>query len=690
MRLDGNNNLMLYSGGTPALTLNPSAQSLSLGNATLAASGSGFIANGALTVSGALTASNYTASGGTFAGGAGGLVLNSGGVDKNITIAPGGAGIVVISSRLAVANATSSTSSTTGALTVAGGVGISGDLNVAGPSLSAGQSSQANQKVSIQGSNPGTSVVSNVDQAASLYLSNRNGGANTFADIRFEDAGGNSVAGIAGVFVNDTANQGDLVFTTRAGGDSLSEKVRILGNGNVGFGTATPGSRVTIAESGGASTMLDGSDIRAQYLYAADTRYRLSTNGTAVLGLPAGHDGGALSLASSNQASVISGGGTGQAKLNFFVGSLASPKVTFSNSGNVGIGITNPGARAHIVATSSTESTTVGFTDTLRLQAANGSDGGVNLQTGWDNSINSSKLNFRLGYYLSGSQGRDVLTMVANTGNVGIGTTVPSARLDVAGNANIGGNLTITGTVVAANFSSTAVSANTVTGGSSGLILTAGGSGNQNVTITPTGGGGVVLNGNVGVGTASPVQKFEVNGGYARIAYSNGPYLDFYHSAAGANLKTMRIGSRDGALLFESLDDAYTTPTERMRISADGYVGIGTNAPTQALTVAAPIAEVTSANSFVGLSLRNTSTSGGREFRIVSNDTTNLGGGLVIYDQTANQLRLKIDPAGRVGIGTSAPAAKLHVNGTARFDGPVRIEKQGDLEMGEFTAEPAS
>ena len=43
---------------------------------------------------------------------------------------------------------------------------------------------------------------------------------------------------------------------------------------------------------------------------------------------------------------------------------------------------------------------------------------------------------------------------------------------------------------------------------------------------------------------------------------------------------------------------------------------------------------------------------------------------------------------GNVGIGTSTPQAALDVNGQANFSGPVELQPQGDLSMGNFTTMP--
>jgi len=54
-------------------------------------------------------------------------------------------------------------------------------------------------------------------------------------------------------------------------------------------------------------------------------------------------------------------------------------------------------------------------------------------------------------------------------------------------------------------------------------------------------------------------------------------------------------------------------------------------------------------------------------------------------------IRLYVNRTGQVGIGTTTPAAQLHVadsmqvDGAARFNGPTHIEPQGDISMGLFT-----
>jgi hypothetical protein len=86
-------------------------------------------------------------------------------------------------------------------------------------------------------------------------------------------------------------------------------------------------------------------------------------------------------------------------------------------------------------------------------------------------------------------------------------TSTTTGALVVNGGVGIAGNLSVAGT-----FSSANLGATTLTGGATGLTLASGGTG-QNITLSPNGAGSTILNGNVGVGTTSPLSKLSINGG---------------------------------------------------------------------------------------------------------------------------------------------------------------------------------
>ena len=135
---------------------------------------------------------------------------------------------------------------------------------------------------------------------------------------------------------------------------------------------------------------------------------------------------------------------------------------------------------------------------------------------------------------------------------------------------------------------------------------------------------------------------------------------------------------------------AYTSTTERMRIDSSGYVGIGTDSPAGALEIIESGAAIVCAstfkssntaksaryfsrsyanNFFTGLYMQSPSAAGNNLF---------IGGGTgtgepatTIFFNTgtpgsagAGTERMRIDSSGNVGIGTSSPNAKFHLQGT--------------------------
>jgi hypothetical protein len=87
----------------------------------------------------------------------------------------------------------------------------------------------------------------------------------------------------------------------------------------------------------------------------------------------------------------------------------------------------------------------------------------------------------------------------ALSGNASTATTLQTVRTlwgqNFDGSASVSGNLTGVGNIT----------------GSSAITITAGGS-DQNITLTPTGTGYTLLNGNVGINTSTPAEKLHVDG----------------------------------------------------------------------------------------------------------------------------------------------------------------------------------
>jgi hypothetical protein len=197
-----------------------------------------------------------------------------------------------------------------------------------------------------------------------------------------------------------------------------------------------------------------------------------------------------------------------------------------------------------------------------------------------------------------------------NTGNVGIGKNSPTTALDVVG------------TITATAFE----------GDGSGLTGISGGS-----SLWSENGTDIYYNdGDVGIGTASPSQKLDVNGGVV-VAQGNPsagtPSTSGYSFREDGNFDTGMFSDGDGILSF------YNNQGLSMYINSTGNVGIGTTTPTQKLEVSGTVKAI----AFEGDGSALTGISGNGAFT----DT----GSLAYYT------------GGNVGIGTTSPSRKLDVNG---------------------------
>jgi len=253
-------------------------------------------------------------------------------------------------------------------------------------------------------------------------------------------------------------------------------------------------------------------------------------------------------------------------------------------------------------------------------------------------AANSLKLNGQTGdYYLNTANH----TNNVFTGNVGIGTNVPAAKLHVAGNI-LTSNLTVMGSV------------------------------SQGVSTATN-----VFMGEVGIGTANPsIGTLDiltsVNHALRLRARSADDLvsIEFSDKAGGVNpwAHIQAVSTRD--LIFQT---GASGITESMRILSNGNVGIGTNAPAAELVVVD--ADATAGQVILyggatspGLSLYH-QLSGAARRNWGLRTEQNIQGDFSILESASSSAspsvtRLTILSGGNVGIGTSSPSNKLEVAGT--------------------------
>jgi len=446
------------------------------------------------------------------------------------------------------------------------------------------------------------------------------------------------------------------------------DRLTILANGNVGIGTTSPGYPLTINNNG---TSLAGT------AYSST----LVANAAQTLGIHLGYD--------SSNGAVIASAGIAKPISFWTYASPSGPyaeRIRIDATGNVGIGTTSPIGNLQIDNAISTNKNAliINQLDTAYF-AQDVATAGVGLRirpSGTPTATNAMLA-------VDSSTGQGNLFKVQYNGNVGIGTTNPQGKLEVAVDSGLV-RLSSSGTNYngiefygggvqkgAIGYAGSASNFGAQTSAGDIAIMSKGtnlhfetGTGNSN-TLMFLGANG----GNVGIGTTSPGGKLSVFNDASDLIVklqdtrtsTSGDYLTkqaFYDY----NGEAAYIGARHN-YYFSATPRALVfgvSGNEYMRISNSGYVGIGTTNVGNVLTLnrastyAMEYDLAGAAKAMIGIpsnanDLATGSASGDLIIRGQGNNilfTTDSG--------TTTQMYLK--NGGNVGIGTASPQSKLHVS----------------------------
>lgn len=389
-----------------------------------------------------------------------------------------------------------------------------------------------------------------------------------------------------------------------------------------------------------------------------------------------------------------------------------------SNTGNVGIGNTTPGTLLH-VGKNMTE-------PTIKIHNIGGF-GGATFQM----TDNASGADWKFKATTSGgfkirdnAFALDVIQIEANSlanalyinaaGNVGLGTNVPSAKLDVTTTSNYVAQFNGASPMYMGLFEGSAYRGylGSYSGNATDVDF---GTGAGNITgklhLTIQGNPKLTVDeaGDVGIGTTAPTHKLHVNGGDLFVQSSSGKIVFGYD---GSNQWQMASTGGGADLRWYTTTDGGTTTTPRHYFSQNGNVGIGGFSGPELPIAQLDVIGAGTTSSTNNLTLRNSTgdtllrmrddgrmgigyngTSYGRTMNLggtgINFYTANeaaFGGAifptdtsLVLWSNSASNNYLVMQPSwGKVGIGTYSPDYKLHVNGTAKVNA-LYLGSQGTL-----------
>lgn len=419
----------------------------------------------------------------------------------------------------------------------------------------------------------------------------------------------------------------------------------IIVSGNVGIGTTAPNDKLSIGSSGLAAPLGSpdtGHNYTSTYLTSDD--YALTNYGLVK----------SLIGSATSSMGTLWGGATGANIWNL-------------NSGNVGVGITNPLYKLDINGALST----VTSSPILRLHRDYNAGFYYNQNAIFSLAGNSSvwqASTLNIAVSSADTTMRDVMTLDGGSGNVGIGTTNPTAIFQTNVVSNNGVGLKITG-----------MSADSSSDATEGVViaLTHNTAGNRQFFIGDSLSGvgvrvsGATLGGYNKSTSLAQTLNLSPNGNFTTVGY--GQFLSLFSINNYNNTVTNPILNIHGAVgqtgNYIQVEEHLATVGSKFVLTSGGKVGIGATAPNDKLSIgsgglAAPAGSADTGHNYTSSYLSTDDyalVNYGLIKTLIASATSSsaLFGGTIggdIWNLNANN----------VGIGTTTPLFKFDVNGTFR------------------------
>lgn len=396
---------------------------------------------------------------------------------------------------------------------------------------------------------------------------------------------------------------------------AFTERMRIMGTGNVGIGTNAPA-----------------------YILDVNSRMRIRHNGANTAGIW-------LNKPDNTEGSFI--GTVNDSTLGFWgpSGQGSYKAVIDVKNGAVGIGTLEPKIPLSFASTTGNKISLFG-SNTTNVYGL-GVQGGL-LQVFSDNAASD------IGFGYGSSTAFTEKMRITGTGNVGIGITTPAASLQVARGTGIGGSAQFDGTQYSSHFNYNIDEQTIIRGGKANSPVKINDLGTGNVSIAESGG-------NVGIRKGNPTATLDVARGTGEdgTARFTGTQYASHFNYFTDEQTFIRGGKSTSEVIINDLG------TGNVRIAqAGGNVGIGTGTPPYKLTVR---------KTGIGISQENETGTASVGFVATSTSgwlQTHTATPLYLGAGNPASPDMKIELNGNVGIGTvGVPTERLEVAGQIKITG---------------------